>query len=301
MHTGMNIMATDFLQESKNGEKQMKSICLNNGNNKKNWNLEEIDFDAIDIASVSHDEFLFMTLASASFVEIYAEMYSENLIAHFCGDDAVTDWLEQCWQNEEVQHGRALRKYVETVWPGFDWMGACHAFISEYRALCTIDQLESSRALELIARCVVETGTASFYRSLQHYVQEPILRKMLGNIKSDEISHYRKFHHYFSTRNAIENQGVWPVVAAIWRRIQTIRGQDSYIAFKHVYIKWRSNQDFSDVQWNAYVRTLKRLARVHYPFSMAIKMLIKPIPIFGLVKRALLWPLLGIAVLMSCF
>ena len=37
---------------------------------RQEWRLEDIPFDAIDAASVRDDEFLFLLLASASFVEI---------------------------------------------------------------------------------------------------------------------------------------------------------------------------------------------------------------------------------------
>ena len=98
------------------------------------WRLEDIRFDMLDLASVRNDEFLFLTLAAASFVEILAGTYSANLVRHFRGNPAITRWLEESWQQEEVQHGRALKAYVQTVWPEFDWEGAHLKFQAAYAA-----------------------------------------------------------------------------------------------------------------------------------------------------------------------
>jgi len=45
--------------------------------------------------------------------------------------------------------------------------------------------------------------------------------------------------------------------------------------------------------------TVKRISRHHYPHLMAVKMLIKPIPMIEPVKGALQWPLAGLALLIS--
>ncbi|HEY8024324.1 MAG TPA: ferritin-like domain-containing protein, partial [Burkholderiaceae bacterium] len=146
------------------------------------WTITDIPFQNIDKSAVRDDEFLFLTLASASFVEILSETFSNNLVEHFRDDRDIVDWLTRCWQREEVQHGQALRTYVQAVWPEFDWHLAYEGFRNQYAAICTVEQLEPNRALELMARCVVETGTSSFYRALQQYASEPVLRELLGHI-----------------------------------------------------------------------------------------------------------------------
>ncbi len=259
------------------------------------WNLAEIPFDRIDKSAIRDDEFLFLTLASASFVEILAETFSENLIEHFRGDAEIVDWLAHCWQREEVQHGRALKAYVQAVWPEFDWERAYEAFRIEYTLLCTTEQLEPSRALELIARCVVETGTSSFYRALQQYAREPVLRQLLAHIKSDEVAHFNFFRHFFAGHQDKAPQSIASVFGTIWRRLREIRNEDAYVAFKHVYTGRHCERQFSELDWQGYNQTVKRLARNYYPFAMAITMLIKPIPMSRIAKKFLHWPLLGLA------
>jgi rubrerythrin len=266
---------------------------------KRCLNLASIEWNNIDPTLVHDDDFLFLTLASASFVEILSEMYANNLIQHFYDDKEITTWLAEYWQKEEVQHGKSLKYYVQTVWPEFDWESSFNAFYQQYSSLCTIDQLETKKSLELIARCVVETGTSSFYRALQHYVQEPILRQILDHIKSDEIMHYNNFRHYFIKYNAVEQHGVRALFMAIWRRLGGIQSQDAYIAFKHVHQGYYPEKQFLQSDWNNYSQTVKRLARDHYPYTMAIKMLLKPIPLFPSIKKMLEWPLVGLAKLLS--
>jgi DNA-binding transcriptional regulator PaaX len=59
---------------------------------------------------------------------------------------------------------RGVEALVRTAWPGFDWEAAYQTFLDQYTPLCTVEQLAGTRALEMAARCVVETGTAAFYR-----------------------------------------------------------------------------------------------------------------------------------------
>ena len=274
---------------------------LSSNRKRQHWRLEDIAFKTIDAASVRDDEFLFLTLASASFVEILAETYSDNLIAHFRADSEIAHWLQQTWQQEEVQHGRALKLYVQTVWPEFDWECAYDAFRTDYSALCTVEQLEPRLALELVARCVVETGTSTFYRAVQDYVSEPRLHQLMDSIRADEAGHYRQFRQFFSSYNAIDPQSAWAVIATIWRRMRDVRGQDVYIAFKHVYTGRHPNQPFLASDWHRYTQMVKRRARRHYSFLMAIKMLLKPVPIAEPLKRVLHWPIFGLARIWSLY
>ena len=265
----------------------------------QSWQLEDIDFQAVNVALVRDDELLFYMLASASFVEILAELYSSNLIEHFRDNADVVAWLEEHWQREEVQHGRALKAYVQVVWPKFDWESAHQAFIAEYSRLCTAQQLEPSRALEMVARCVVETGTTTFYSALHDYVKEPVLLDLFARIKADEASHYTHFRRYFEAYNGSSRHGAWVVMAAIWRRASEIRAQDAYIAFKHVYHGRHPDQSFRTCEWQSFSKQIRLHARRHYPYGMAFKMLTKPVPLAQPFKRILQWSLVGLARLAS--
>jgi hypothetical protein len=47
---------------------------------------------------------------------------------------------------------------------------------------------------ELLARCVVETGTSSHYTAIRRATREPVLRELLNRIAADEWRHYRAFY-----------------------------------------------------------------------------------------------------------
>ena len=269
----------------------------NNAN--KKWRIEDIPYDKIDRSLIADDEFLFHTLAAASFTEILAELYSNNLVEHFKGNADIEAWLRDTWRFEEIQHGQALKKYVQTVWPDFDWERAYAGFKVEYSAICTSDQLESDRAMELVARCVVETGTASFYKALGTYTREPVLRQLVDHIRADEVAHYTHFRRYYSAIDAVKKYGLRKVCATILHRVADIVSEDAYIAFKYAYIGHYPDRQFKDAYWQHHQKAAKQLARRNYPFEMAVKMLMKPIPLSESFKKLLQWPLVGVARLIT--
>jgi len=100
------------------------------------WSLADIPYDTIDPTCLAGDPYLFYMLAAASLVEINSDLYTRNLLEYFHGDTDVTHWLTQDWQHEEIQHGAALRRYVNTVWPDFDWDRSFQRFSADYARLC---------------------------------------------------------------------------------------------------------------------------------------------------------------------
>lgn len=263
------------------------------------WNVVDIPFDDIDVQAVRSNEFLFTTLASASFVEILAQTYSANLIKHFAQHSQITKWLGVHWQPEEIQHGQALKRYVNTVWPEFDWEAGHARFRADYIACCTVEQLEARPALELIARCVVETGTSTFYRAIHDYTDEPVLRGLIQKIKTDEAAHYTFFRRHFMLLNANDPNTALDVIATIWRRVREVRGEDAYIAFRHVYATRHPGAAFSAAPWRCYNRQVRELARLYYPYRTAIRMLLNLIPISNMMKHPVHWLFVGAAWLAS--
>jgi hypothetical protein len=77
------------------------------------WSLDSIDWRAIRGDAVTKSEVLFYLVAAASFIESTTDRYTQNLIDQFFGDDEITSWLERHWLVEEIQHGHALRRYVQ--------------------------------------------------------------------------------------------------------------------------------------------------------------------------------------------
>src|SRR5471032_1036348 len=89
------------------------------------WSIDDIPYSEIAHDRVRDDRQLFYIVASASFIEITSDLYTQNLIEFFRHDAEIAEWLAHQWEKEELQHGAALKKYVQTAWPAFDWETAC--------------------------------------------------------------------------------------------------------------------------------------------------------------------------------
>ncbi|MBU6470346.1 MAG: ferritin-like domain-containing protein [Gammaproteobacteria bacterium] len=241
------------------------------------WTLGDIPWHAIRHEAVARHEELFYLVTSASFIEITTDLYTRNLIEYFAGDPEVTGWLQDHWEHEELQHGQALKHYVQTVWPGFDWERAYRDFFAEYSRCCKVELLEPTRSMEMAARCVVEMGTATYYTTLSRLSRDPVLSGLTDRIREDEVRHYKHFYHYFRIYQAREGAGRGRTLRALWHRLKMIDGEDGLIAMKHVFRASHPYQDFNKRVYRDLRRRCWRDAGRHFPHEMSVKMLIKPL------------------------
>jgi hypothetical protein len=255
------------------------------------WTLESIDLGRIDVARVRQNEDLFLLLCSSSFVESGSDLYTHNLVDHFAGDDELQAWLRDHWEHEEMQHGRALAAYVRHVWPEFDWETGFRNFFAAYGAVCTSDELEESRGLELAARCVVETGTASLYRALNDFTDEPVLRQLTNYIKSDEVRHYKNFYQHFRIYREREKLSRYRVFRALLKRVREIKNEDSDIALRHVFNVRYPDNAHDDAEFRRITSRAEGLLKRHLPAEMTVKMLLKPLDLPPRVSTMIEWPL----------
>ena len=65
-----------------------------------------------------------------------------------------------------------------------------------------------SRAGELIARCMVETGTSSYYTALGEATGEPVLKEICRLIAADELRHFKLFYDHMRRWLARERIGL---------------------------------------------------------------------------------------------
>ena len=265
------------------------------GATRAHWRLEDIDFSAIDHARIVDNEALFYLLVSASFIESGSDLYTRNLVDHYAEQPLVAEWLREHWEHEELQHGRAFAAYVRAAWPAFPWQAAFDSFIAEYGALCTAEALEDDRALELAARCVVETGTTSYYQTLRGLSDEPVLQTLLGHIRADEVSHYKHFLTYFKQVRQTRTVSRWRVARVLARRLQEIRDSDSDVALRQVWAHKgalfpHGEQRFEDVTARLYSLVSRQL-----PAQQAVRMLLKPLVLPHWLETRLQNPLAALA------
>lgn len=244
---------------------------------KSAWALADIPFDCIDHNKIQNDEDLFFVLVGASFIESGSDIYTQLLVGHFGEQSDVAAWLTTQWEPEELQHGRALRLYIEHAWPDFDWSGAHEKFLAEYSTYCSPTMLEESRALELVARCVVETGTAALYRALHDYTDEPVLKQLAANIWGDEVRHYKYFYHYFDEYNQSEANGRWKISATLARRLLEIRNEDADCAIRHIFSARYPTESCRSQHFREISAQARALVTHNMTSEMMIKMFLKPL------------------------
>ncbi len=259
------------------------------------WRIEDIDLNRIDRQRAAANEDLLLLLCAASFIESGTDLYTSNLTEYFHGDPEVSAWLNNEWEPEEMQHGRALKAYIAHVWPEFDWDTAFRSFFEEYSQTCSVEEFEKTRALEMVARCVVETGTATLYRAINECSDEPVLKEITDHIRSDEVRHYKHFFKYFKKYNKVEGNSRLAVLGALMRRVMEIKSEDSEIALRHVFaIRYPER-----VRDSAYNREraarINTLVRRNLSADMCVKMLLKPLDIPARIQPGIHYPLAKVA------
>jgi hypothetical protein len=243
----------------------------------RHWSFADIHFDAIERTAIADDALAFRIVFLASLIETASDLYAGNLVEYFAEDGEVSRWLRESWEPEEVQHGNALRTYVERVWPDVDWKRTYDGFFAAYSRTCTVGELESARALELAARCMVETGTATLYGALRRYAREPVLRDLAARIYGDEVRHYKHFYRYFRRYRERERHSRWRIGRTLLGRLVETRTGDGYYAYRELRGARADNAQDFEADYRAFTGSFARFIRQHAPRDMTMRMGLKPL------------------------
>lgn len=243
----------------------------------QHWTLDDIDWSSLRRDLVAGNEALFYLVASASFVEAATDLYTQNLVDYFSDDDEITGWLKAHWLPEELQHGMALRRYVQLAWPDFDWDGVYQRFLPEFTRQCAEDGVEKTRSREMASRCIVEMGTSSYYRTLSRMTDEPVLSELTRRISDDEVRHYKHFYSYLRKYERREGRQFRGIARALWNRVRMIDGEDSRIAMRHLYRARNDGRALDDRMLKGIRRDWRALIQPHFPHRMCVQMLLKPL------------------------
>ena len=172
----------------------------------KYWSLDDISWDKFDLSKVDPD--MLRIVKAAALVEHNGSIYSEYLISVFRDDIEIQSAVRR-WGAEEVQHGKALARWATLANPSFDFDQRFEDFASTITLPIAADKsVRGSRCGELVARCMVEVGTSSYYTALCEATEEPVLREICCNIAQDEIRHYKLFFTHMTRYREIERLGV---------------------------------------------------------------------------------------------
>ena len=156
------------------------------------WKVADLPWDQFEPGKL--DPETLKVIKAAALVEYGGGKYGHYLCNVF-SDDAAFQVVARHWADEEVQHGEALGRYAELADPSFSLRHAYQRFEAGYGFdVNAVESVRGSRSGELIARCIVETGTSSYYAAIADATDEPLLNAICRHIAADELRHYKLFY-----------------------------------------------------------------------------------------------------------
>ena len=116
--------------------------------------------------------------------------------------------------------------------PTFDFDAGFKRFTDGFKiATDSKASIRGSRSGELVARCIVETGTSSYYAALKDATAEPVLKEICRNIAADELRHYKLFYDHLRRYLETEKIGRWKRVAVVLSRVR--ESEDDELAYAY--------------------------------------------------------------------
>jgi rubrerythrin len=241
------------------------------------WTVDGIDWSRFDPSRVDGE--ILETVKAAALVEANSPDYVTYLKNVFPDDPALHADFEQ-WGVEEAQHGEALARWAETADPKFDFKKSLQHFKDGYSIpLDATQSVRGSRAGELIARCVVEVGTSSFYSAIRDAAEEPVLKEVCANIARDEIHHYRLFR---DNLDAFKNaDGKLPLPLKLKVALGRIaEAEDDELAYAYYSANEAGKADAAPYDRKTYARAYWRRAMGLYRsehIARALRMVLKAV------------------------
>ena len=160
----------------------------------KHWQIDDVAWDRFDPSKV--DPAIVPLVKAAAMVERNGIDYATYLKNVFSQDPDFRQATDN-WAVEEVQHGDALGKWSMLADPGWDYEGSFARYKAGYQVPLDVDMsVRGSLTGELIARCMVETGTSSYYTALADATEEPVLEQVCRLIAADEYRHFKLFYDH---------------------------------------------------------------------------------------------------------
>jgi hypothetical protein len=150
--------------------------------------------------------------------------------------------------------------------------------------------VRGSRAGELIARCIVETGTSSYYSALAEASDEPVFAEICRRIAADEFRHYKLFYEHM--RRYLQRERIGAVGRARIGLGRLLEAGDDELACAYFAANAPADARYDRRRWSrAYARrayAVYRPSHVARGLAMALKAV--GLPANGKL-HAMLWPL----------
>lgn len=198
------------------------------------WSLDDIPWHLFDASKV--DPELLSLAKSACMVEHNGRDYARYLREAFAGTPELHEIVED-WAEEEVQHGMVLRKWAEMADPNFDFEKSFKEFTTGYQLPKDVNaSVRGSYTGELVARCVVETGTSNYYTAIKEYTEEPVLKAICARIAADEFRHYKLFYDILNEYQPKEKISAWKRLCIALGRVAESEDDELAYAFYSAHV-----------------------------------------------------------------
>lgn len=238
----------------------------------KHWSLDDVPWERFDASRVEVN--LLAIVKAASLVERNADDY----VAYLCdvfADDPTFQALIRQWGEEELQHGEALGRWAEMADPQFCFRRTFNEFRARYRIPPAAGgSVRGSRAGEMVARCVVESGTSSLYSALRDGTNEPVLKFICGKIAADEFRHYSLFYRHLLTCADYGRTGLLGRAKIALRRFDETTDDELAIAFHCANLAEQPYEH--ETSFRAYSTRVWQYYRAHH-LQRAIRMILKAV------------------------
>lgn len=236
-----------------------------------NWTLETIEWNRFDPSKV--DPEILRNIKAAAMVERNGADYGIYLNKVFADDPAFVGDVDR-WVVEEVQHGMALGRWAQLADPSWDFDAAFARFRQGYQVPLDAEaSVRGSQAGEMMARCIVETGTSSYYSALKDAAAEPVLKQICAKIAADEFRHYKLFYGHLRRCLQRDRLSKWARLRVGWSRIA--ESEDDELAYAYfaanepagaVYDRRRSMEAYAKRAYPLY-----RASHVQRAMAMVLK------------------------------
>lgn len=257
---------------------------------KEGWTLDDIPWDRFDPAKVEPETL--EAVKAAAMVEFNAADYVVYLNKVFDGDGEMIDAIAK-WGVEETLHGEALARWAEMADPDFSFKPAFARFRAGYQPphFDTGEAVRGGRAGEMIARCVVESGTSSFYSGIRDRCEEPVLKAIAGHIAADEFRHYKLFYEGFLKYQPEEKLSFFERLKVALTRVAEAEDDELAYAFYCGNVSQAEEETRPYVR-NDFSREYNRRVMKFYDWphvKKAVAMIVKPVGLkpTGMVSRLL--------------
>jgi hypothetical protein len=230
---------------------------------KQGWSPDDVDWEKFDASKV--EPWMLAAIKAAALVEFNAPDYVTYLKRIFkdAGEETIASIEE--WGREESQHGQSLGRWAEMADPSFKLDETFARFHRGYRpahfASADETSVRGSRRGEMIARCVVESGTSSYYSAIKDATNEPVLKEIAGRIAADEFRHYKLFFETLQKQDE-PDLAFWKRLMVAVRRIT--ESDDDELAYAYYCATVPADQE-ADTPYNR-----EEVAKAAYNTSLRI-------------------------------